>query len=420
LTRSLLNSRTGRTIRSLKGGTLAAESCGIDNAHAKNVAFVYAAVLAAVSGWLYAHLQRAVNPTPFNLEASIEYLLMVVAGGAGSVWGAIAGSVLVTLLKDQLQNVLPLLFGSLVTLEIAVFGAILIVILQTAREGLWPPIASWLGFGGSRHLTPSFGKQLPAPSFPAVDGPLLEARGLQKAFGGLVAVDDFSISIDAGEIVGLIGPNGAGKSTTFAMLSGAAVPSAGEIYLRGKRVDGLPARAIARLGIARTFQHVKLVAGMSVIENAALGAHLRGNAGAFRGMLALDREEEASLFAEAARQLDRAGLGDVLYMPADTLALGQQRIVEIARALCLGPVLLLLDEPAAGLRYAEKQALSMLLKSLQAEGIAILLVEHDMDFVMGVADRLVVLNFGSKLAEGAPAEVRTNTAVIDAYLGSAA
>ena len=131
-------------------------------------------------------------------------------------------------------------------------------------------------------------------------------------------------------------------------------------------------------------------------------------------MLALDREEEASLFAEAARQLDRAGLGDVLYMPADTLALGQQRIVEIARALCLGPVLLLLDEPAAGLRYAEKQALSVLLKSLQAEGIAILLVEHDMDFVMGVADRLVVLNFGSKLAEGAPAEVRTNTAVIDA------
>jgi branched-chain amino acid transport system permease protein len=159
---------------------------------------------------------------------------------------------------------------------------------------------------------------------------------------------------------------------------------------------------------------------MSVIENVALGAHLRGHAGPVRGALGLDGAEEAAIFAEARRQLARVGLAELADRPASSLALGQQRIVEIARALCLSPALLLLDEPAAGLRFREKQALGDLLRQLRRDGLGILLVEHDMDFVMGLADRLVVMNFGAKLCEGPPVAVRTNPAVVEAYLGSAA
>jgi branched-chain amino acid transport system permease protein len=247
---------------------------------------------------------------------------------------------------------------------------------------------------------------------------ILEVAGLHKSFGGLVAVADLAFSVHAGEIVGLIGPNGAGKSTSFNLLTGVAAPSGGGVRFSGRDITGKPPQAIAALGVARSFQHVKLVAGMSVIENVAIGAHLRGHASPLAGVLRLDRAEEAGLFAEALRQLAHVGLSEMADRPATELALGQQRIVEIARALCLDPVLLLLDEPAAGLRHHEKQELAALLSRLRAEGMAILLVEHDMDFVMALADRLVVMDFGTRIAEGTPGVVRQDPAVIAAYLGA--
>jgi branched-chain amino acid transport system permease protein len=249
---------------------------------------------------------------------------------------------------------------------------------------------------------------------------LLEARGLRRLFGGLVAVNDIDLHVEAGEIVALIGPNGAGKSTTFDLVTGVRPPNAGDITMRGECATGLPARAIARLGVARTFQHVKLVPGMSVLDNVVIGAHLRGHAGPLSALARLDRSDEERLYAEAARQIERVGLGHVRYEPATSLALGQQRIVEIARALCLDPLLLLLDEPAAGLRALEKAALADLLRQIRADGVGILIVEHDMDFVMGLADRLVVMDFGTRIAAGSPAEIRSNPRVIEAYLGAPA
>ena len=219
---------------------------------------------------------------------------------------------------------------------------------------------------------------------------------------------------------GLIGPNGAGKSTTFDLLSGVTAATAGTVRFLGAPLTGRGGPAAARSGIARSFQHVKLVGTMSVLENVALGAHLRGRAGALRALLRLDRSEEARLFAEAHRQLARVGLTGLESAPAHSLALGQQRVVEIARALCLDPILLLLDEPAAGLRHAEKQQLAALLRTLRSQGVTVLLVEHDMDFVMNLADRLVVMNFGAKLAEGPAAAIGRDPAVIEAYLGSVA
>ena len=255
---------------------------------------------------------------------------------------------------------------------------------------------------------------------PEPGAPVLEASGLRKVFGGLVAVDRLGLTLAAREIVGLIGPNGAGKSTTFDLLTGVARPTAGQVAFMGQALHHATPAMVARLGMARSFQHVKLVPGMSVIENVAIGAHLRGRASPVAALLRLDRAEEARLFGEAWRQLARVGLLDHADQPADSLALGQQRVVEIARALCLDPVLLLLDEPAAGLRHAEKAELATLLRRLRDEGHTVLLVEHDMEFVMNLADRLVVMEFGTKLAEGAPEAIRADPAVIESYLGAAA
>jgi branched-chain amino acid transport system permease protein len=416
----LLDSRPGRVMRALNAhtgaGTTMPEAMGASTFHYKVTMFLIAALLASVSGWLFAHMQRNVNPSPFGIKWGIEYLFMAVVGGIGSVWGAFAGAGLVKVVEDQLQVYLPRLIGTSGNYEVIVFGIVLVVVLKVAPRGLWPAIARlW----PDRPRRRDWGDAPPLPERPkpAPGELLLDVRDARKTFGGLVAVNDVSFAIRAGEIVGLIGPNGAGKSTIFNLISGVAPLTAGTVSFKGRRIDGLPSRAVARLGMSRTFQHVKLVPEMTVLENVALGCYVRGSAGSVRAMLRLDRAEERQALHEAERQLRRIGLEAQMHEQAGNLALGPQRLVEIARALASDPSLLLLDEPAAGLRHKEKAALAAVLRQLRQEGLSLLLVEHDMDFVMNLTDRIVVMEFGTKLIEDTPTEVQKSPAVRAAYLG---
>jgi branched-chain amino acid transport system permease protein len=420
---NLLRSRPGRAIRALRGGATLLGSVGADAFRVRLGLFVMAALLAGLAGWIYAHKNRFVSPSPFDVRASIEYLLMAVAGGLGHLGGALVGAAVVLVLKNGLQDLLPLLSSRGGQLEAVAFALLFIVLLQHARGGVMGFLTRWTRGRfkppAPRPVDPAI-EPLPRRPQPRAGDTVLKVQDALKRFGGLVAVNHVSFDVKAGEIVGLIGPNGAGKSTMFNLVTGTLPMTGGRVEFLGDDVTGKPQRTIARRGMARTFQHVKLRPHMSLLDNVALGAYARTSAGMLRAGLRLDRREEAQVMAEAQRQLDRIGLGDRAHEMAGSLPLGTQRILEIARALAADPVLLVLDEPAAGLRRKEKHALAELLRKLRGEGVTILIVEHDMDFVMRLVDRLVVMNFGSKLCEGSPAAIRADATVQAAYLGGVA
>ena len=419
---NVLSSRPGRAIRGLRGGSTLLASVGADAFRVRLTLFVLAALLAGVAGWLYAHMNRFVSPSPFDVRASIEYLLMAVAGGLGQLSGALVGSALVLILKNGLQDLLPMLSQRGGQLEGVAFAVLFIALLHGARGGLMGFVTRWTRgrFAAlpDADVTAPHAEPLKRRTLPPRGQLVLSVKRAVKRFGGLIAVNDVSFDVRAGEIIGLIGPNGAGKSTMFNLLTGTAPMTSGGVEFLGEDITGMAQQRVARLGLARTFQHVKLRPHMSLLDNVALGAHSRAGAGLIVAGLRLDRREEAQIMAEARHQLERIGLAAHAHELAGSLPLGQQRILEIARALAADPVLLVLDEPAAGLRRKEKQALGDLLRKLRDEGVTILIVEHDMDFVMKLVDRLVVMTFGSKLVEGTPAAVRADPQVQAAYLGS--
>lgn len=249
--------------------------------------------------------------------------------------------------------------------------------------------------------------------------PLLTVNGLTKRFGGLVAVDDLDFNVGRGEILGLIGPNGAGKSTTFNLIAGALAPTAGEIVFEGASIAGLPPHAIAQRGIVRTFQHNMPFESMTVEQNILVGAHTSMTSPLlsvlFRAPSVTRRESEAR--ARVAELVRFVGLSDAVRNDVTALSFGQGRLLELARALAAEPKLILFDEPAAGLTLPETQRLSAIIEQISARGIAVLLIEHDMHFLMSLAHRVVVLNFGGKIADGSPRAIKDDRAVVEAYLG---
>ena len=418
LVANLLQSREGRAIRSLRGGVVMVESLGISVFRIRLITFVLAALLAGLSGWLYAHMSRFVSPAPFDLRMGIQYLFMAILGGSGHILGAVVGAAIITLLENVLQDVLPLFARDGQQLEVIVFAVIYVLVLQFARGGVMPFVLRYLPRRAEKPIAPA--EPLVRRTLPKPGTPLLAVERLVKRFGGLEAVSGVGFDVSAGQIVGLIGPNGAGKSTVFNLITGALRGDAGKVIFLGEDITRANQRRIAAAGIARTFQHVKLRAGMSLLDNVLLGTYLRTRSGFLAGALRLDRGEEARARFEALRQLERVGLGSNPNELAGNLPLGRQRILEVARALAADPALIILDEPAAGLSRPEKRALAELLRALRKEGVTVLLVEHDVEFVMTLVDRIVVMDFGSKLVEGAPAAIRADPRVQEAYLGSVA
>ena len=424
--RNLLSSREGRAIRAVRGGEVMMASFGASIFRLRLMLFILSAIFAALAGWLYAHANRFVSPAPFALNVSVDYNFMMIVGGLNQLVGAFAGSAVVIALRNYLQDILPLFTQYAAQIQSVAFSTIFILLLHHARGGV-VSLANALIPSGS--VPASMGMPvpdtvdafpLPKRDLPQKGSPVLNVQNATKRFGGLIAVDRVSFELNAGEMLGLIGPNGAGKSTMFNLVTGTMHLTDGRVAFNGQDVTGMPQSRIALMGMARTFQHVKLRPRMSVVDNVALGAHARGRCGLFRAGLNLDREEEYRILSEARTQIARIGFTGQEQAAAGSLPLGSQRMVEIARALASDPSLLILDEPAAGLRKPEKKVLADLLRRLRDEGVTIMIVEHDMDFVMKLVDRIVVMNFGTKLFDGAPEAARADKEVRAAYLGDAA
>ncbi len=438
----LRNGRAGRALLAIRGNEAAAAAAGIDIAAAKARVFTASAVFSAVAGSLYAHELRYVNPPPFGLEGTFDVLMIAVLGGMRSPWGAVIGAVAYESLNQLIEGVLPSIVGTagVGAGKQLIIGVLLVVILLVRPDGIaGAASAGWAWVKrrvrGPLKATEPTGTEPPTPGstsdmralreladaegIHAIGDEVLRAEHLSKRFGGVTAVDDVGLTLHAGEVLAVIGPNGAGKSTLVNLLSGNLVPDTGEVWVGGTEVTGLRAHRVAQHGLSRTFQTPCLFEGMDVEATVKVGAHLRGSVGLMRSAVpTLGTIKEEHLLADATREvLAQLGLDALADRDAMTLSLGQQKQIEIARALVARPRVILFDEPCAGLNKAEKASLMQALRALVREGIAVLVIEHDMEFVMSVADRVQVINFGATLRVGSPAEVQADQAVIDAYLG---
>ena len=437
LTLNLTDGRMGRAFTAIHERDLTAQALGIATFRIKVVVFVLSTLYAALAGFCYAHYVTFISPKTFDIFYSVQVVTMVAVGGMGNLWGGLAAAVLLTGLPEILHR--------FEDLHVLLYGLILMGVLVFCPQGLLAVLASRMPWKREPHPvedpprkaehvaglesvkgTSPRGITLHAPqspgpaSEPGERPPVLEMKRISLSFGGLQALSGVDLDLHSGEIVGLIGPNGAGKTTLLNVISGILQPEQGQAFLNRQPFLGLPAHEIARRGMGRTFQAAQVFPHLSVLENVLLGYHVHGRTGMIAACLhsPAERREEVRLREAALALLDGFGLSRKAATQGQELSLIEQKLLELARALALEPSVLLLDEPVGGLNPRESEVLVDHVAHLRRGGMGIVLVEHDMNVLMRLADRVVVLQHGQRIASGTPREIQRNARVITAYLGA--
>ena len=402
----LPDTKLGRAMRAVRDNELAAGVNGIDVFRTKVSAFAICAALGGLAGGLFAGGFAYVSPDQFSFAESIVFLTMSLLGGVASPIGSVIGTGLLILIPEWLR-----FLKSVPGLYLAIYGLFVILIIRFMPDGIWGFVATAFERWRAKLKAPPAVKALQLKPATVGGDIVLEVRGLSKHFGGLKAVDGVDIAVRRGGVHALIGPNGSGKTTTLNVLSGLYKATAGTVVLDGTDISNMPPHLRTAAGLGRTFQNIRLFRSMTALENVEIGAERPGNAMIGAG-------GDAALTERAMEALTFVGLGNRANELISRFSYGHQRLIEIARALAANPTLLLLDEPAAGLNSTEKLELHELLKRIAAQGLTILIIDHDMTLVSEAAQHITVLNFGRRIADGESMTVLRHPDVVTAYLGS--